>query len=249
VVAQVADRNITSETAKKKGTAWVESARRSTTSESRVEHDDSSPATQEPSGDQVDETVKVAPLPSKEESLRQIDEEAAKKQAEIDGFEVNKRAELRSLRLSERVKFREELRALIQTLGSRAGPEIDTLAQRNGYDIDRATYLRARNAWKFARMSTESKVRFTRSLDLPEATILNFLSADLDLQVGTREGPRNRNEVRIRAAKLLLNFELSAPTASTSVNPSGRLDSGIASSKTPQRERGTASHAVVPRSQ
>jgi hypothetical protein len=97
-------------------------------------------------------------------------------------------------------------------------------------------------------MSTESKVRFTRSLDLPETAILNFLSDEIHLRIGAREGPRNRNEVRIRAAKMLLNFPLPAngATASPDANPSASSNPGVASTKIPQRA--TAGGVVDPRS-
>ena len=101
--------------------------------------------------------LKAEPLPTKEEAIRQIFDEAAKKQAEIDGFEVNKQVEFHAIRHSERLKFREELRDLLQTFGNRAGPEIDKLAKRFGYDTDRAKYARAHHAWKFTRMTTLSK--------------------------------------------------------------------------------------------
>ncbi len=47
-----------------------------------------------------------------------------------------------------------------------------------------------------------------RALDLPETVILDFLSDDFHAQVRTRNGPRNENEVRIRAAHRLLQLEL-----------------------------------------
>jgi hypothetical protein len=74
--------------------------------------------------------VKAEPLPTKEESLRQIVEEAAKKQAEIDGYDEEKLAEIRALRQGERIKFREELRETLRSFGNNAGPEIDKLAKR-----------------------------------------------------------------------------------------------------------------------
>jgi hypothetical protein len=179
--------------------------------------------------------VKAEPLPTKEESLRQIAQEAAKKKSEVDGLEENKQAELHTIRQSERIKFREELREVLQTFGNAAGPEIDKLAKRYGYDIDRERALRARYAWKFTRTTMESKVRITRALDLPEAAILNFLSDEIHLQIGTREGPRNRNEVRIRAARMLLNFPLPATDATAGPAPSVRPNPGVAATKTPKR--------------
>ena len=68
--------------------------------------------------------------------MRQIAEEAAKKQAEIETRDETREAETRSRRHEERVKFREELREVLRLHGSQAGPEIDKLARRYGYDVD-----------------------------------------------------------------------------------------------------------------
>jgi len=206
----------------------------------------------EPTGDIPGESetgvvvdVKTEPLPTKEESLRQIEEEAVKKQAEIDGLEERKQAEFRSIRQSERLKFRDELREVLQSFGNSAGPEIDKLAKRYGYDMDRKKFIRALNTWKFTRISTQAKVRFTRSLDLPETVILNFLSDEIHIQIGSREGPRDRNEVRIRAAKMLLNFELPATDATAIPVQSVRPNPGVASTRTPQRT--TSGSGIGPR--
>ncbi len=50
------------------------------------------------------------------------------------GSSENKLAEFRAIRQSERVKFRDELRDALQSFGDQAGPEIDKLAKRYGYD-------------------------------------------------------------------------------------------------------------------
>jgi hypothetical protein len=231
----VAERTAASENASKKGKGPLEGSRGESASKPGE-------LGGEPAGDIPGESgtgavvdVKAEPLPTKEESLRQIEEEAAKKQAEIDGLEANKLAEFRSMRQSERLKFREELREVLQSSGNTAGPEIDKLAKRYGYDAERVKLIRARNTWKFGGMPTRAKVRFTRSLDLPETAVLNFLIEEITLKIGSRDGPRDGNEVRIRAAKMLLTFEL--PTQDTTASPdqSARPNPGVVSTKTPQR--------------
>ena len=69
----------------------------------------------------------------------------------------------------------------------------------------------ASKTWFFSRMSRQAKVRLIRSLDLPESVLLDFLSVELQRLIGARNGPRDRNDVRVRAAKLLLSYELPAP--------------------------------------
>jgi len=78
------------------------------------------------------------------------------------------------------------------------------------------------------------KVRLTRVIDLPEAAILTFLSDEIDRQLGTRDGPRNRNEVRIRAAKKLMEFELPATVAPAGRVPSRLPNPGVVPTRTPQ---------------
>jgi hypothetical protein len=159
----------------------------------------------------------VQPLPSKEESERQIAEEAAKKEAEIAARDEIREADLRSRRYQERVKFREELRETMRLHGNDAGPEIDKLARRHGYDNDSKRSEKADRIWRSGRIPLRSKVALIRSLDLPETVILNFLSDDLYRQMGSRKGPRNPSEVRLWAARQLLGFEL--PATDPSVRP------------------------------
>ncbi len=66
--------------------------------------------------------VKPEPLPTKEESVREIANEAAKKQAEIDRFDAKQQAEFHAMRQSERVKFRDELRNVLHSFGEQRGP-------------------------------------------------------------------------------------------------------------------------------
>jgi hypothetical protein len=191
--------------------------------------------------------VKPEPLPTKEESVRQIANEAAKKQAEIDKYDAKQQAEFHAMRQSERVKFRDELRNALHSFGDQAGPEIDKLAKRYGYEFDRQKQFRADYAWKHTRMTTREKVRLTRSLDLPETAILHFLSDQLAQQIGKRDGPRNRNEARIRAANLLLRYELPATDSASSPDQTVRAKPGVASNKT--RENATSGPGVGSRSQ
>ncbi|MFI5457175.1 MAG: hypothetical protein ACHRXM_17150 [Isosphaerales bacterium] len=162
----------------------------------------------------------LQPLPSKEESERQIKEEAAKKEADLVAREQNREADLRARRYEERAKFREELREVLRLHGSEAGPEIDKLSRRYGFDANAEKYDLAERTWRTAKMNVPSKVKRLRSLEVPEAVILDFLSNDQNLLRRSPKGPRNANEVRIRAARQLLGFPLPAG------NPALRLDPG-----------------------
>jgi hypothetical protein len=151
-----------------------------------------------------------APLPSKEETLRAIQEEAASKQADLRVQHQARQAEYRRLRYDERRKFRDELRDVLAS-ARRAGTAIDQLCLRYGYDFDPDTFARASRAWAASSRSWDEKIRVVRALDLPEPMILNFLSDDLHGRLRSRNGPRDSNEVRIRAAQLLLNCEPPPP--------------------------------------
>ena len=64
----------------------------------------------------------LPPLPTAEESKRQIEEEAARKEAEINAQVANRNADLRSKWIEEQMKFREELEDVIRSKGMQAGP-------------------------------------------------------------------------------------------------------------------------------
>ncbi len=114
----------------------------------------------------------------------------------------------RATRLEERLKFRQELREVLALHGTGAHAEIDKLTHRYGYDIDAERVAWADKNWRFGQKSQKEKVRLLRKRDLPEAVILDFLSNDLHRMVKARNGPRNEDEVRVRAAWLLLSYEL-----------------------------------------
>jgi len=193
---------------------------------SNVPANDRQPANRD--GEVVHPALK--PLPSKEENLRQFEEEAAKKHAEIVAREQNRETDLRSRRYEERVKFRAELREIVRLQGSDAGPEIDKLAKRYGFDVDPLKYQQALQVWH-GRMTLSAKVRLIRSLDLPEIVILDFLSDDQNALRRTPKGPRNKNEVRVRAVRQLLGFEL--PAADQPPRP----DTGAGQRSSPVRTR------------
>jgi len=150
---------------------------------------------------------------TKEEPPHTIQEETKEKRPEIHQEREIKQPEVPSPSYEERVKFREELKKALGLTGNRAGPEIDRLLQQYRYDGDAEKLSRASKAWFFSRMSRQAKVRLIRSLDLPESVFLHFLSVDLERQIGARNGPRDRYDVRVRATKILLSYELPAPAS------------------------------------
>ena len=129
----------------------------------------------------------------------------------------------------EQVKFRDELREVIRMQGNRAGPEIDRLAQRYGYEVDEERMTQARHVWHYSRKSQAEKVKLIRTLGLSDTVILNFLSDDLYRNLSGRDGPRNESELRFLAAKQLLRYP--APKS----RPAGRADNAAADENAPAR--------------
>jgi hypothetical protein len=159
-------------------------------------------------------------LPTKEEAERQIREEAEKLRADRLAQVENRIATQRSQRIADQLKFREELREVVNSFGNRAGPEIDKLAKHYAGDINPVNWAKAHQKWRFERGLTQwAKVKYIRELELPEVVILDFLSDDMHALVKKRNGPRNESEVRVRAASQLLNYPF--PGTDTTSNDGG----------------------------
>jgi hypothetical protein len=142
------------------------------------------------------------PLPSKEETLRAIQEEAIRHQVEDKAVEIHR------LRYEERIRFHQDLRQVLDQHGRHAGPAIDQLCVRYGFEADRIRVARGSRIWSSRGKPLAARVWQIRGLDLPETAILNFMSDDLHARLHTPDGPRDSNEVRVKAARLLLHCEL-----------------------------------------
>ena len=169
----------------------------------------------------------LPPLPSREEAQRQIEEEAARREAAIVAQIENRNSDLRSKWLEEQLKFREELAEVVRSKGNQAGPDIANLDKRFGYQGDPVIYQRAYQNWRLSKKGMQAKVDFVRSLELPETAILEFMCSSLHSTIGTRLGPRNENEVRVRAAKQLLKYDL------VPAGPARRADTGAGAGISP----------------
>jgi hypothetical protein len=151
----------------------------------------------------------VEPLPNAEEFLNQTTEEAAKKERELVEQDRANAERSRVATKEERVKFHEELREILAVHGKHAGEEIDQLVRRSQKLHDPRTFTRAKNVWGQLRLSQQAKVDQIRALDICEAAILNFISDKLHVRMRSPGGPRDANEVRVRAAQILLSYKLS----------------------------------------
>jgi hypothetical protein len=157
------------------------------------------------------------PTPSKEELDDQLRAEAAETKARLDQLRDVKSqarsqvdAESQARVDEERATFHDQLSQIVHSRTSQAGKQIDELCNQYGraYDAE----LRAKVNHHLARMngrtSREVKVKFLRDIGVPEPAILDFLANELHRYIHTRNGPRDSNDVRVSAAKMLLNFKL-----------------------------------------
>ena len=164
------------------------------------------------------------PLPSREEYELELAHEAERKRLELQEEELALQERMRIRRHEDRVKFREELRDILAMDVRKAGPEIDALVNRQRGDRDPRKFNRAIYIWRYKHVPAAAKVSELRGrLDLPESDILDLMSDSLNERIHTRGGPRDSNEVRVRAARQLLSFELPDPDAAP-VGKAGRSD-------------------------
>jgi hypothetical protein len=160
-------------------------------------------------------TTAPEPAATREQTIQEILAESAQKRLEQanlkrevalskarEAWELHRRAQ------AERLAFHEDLRRLLQGLGNRAGPEIKSLCDRYG----RAMHSEVQKAMTVAlnrlaaSVKLEVKLGLMRAYGAPEAMLLDSLANELDRTRNQRGGPRDHNEVRVRAALLLLKY-------------------------------------------
>ena len=146
------------------------------------------------------------PLPTKEENLRQIQAESEELKAKIVQGWQDRAVSARETFLAEQLRFRDEIRQALRSDPKTTGSEIDSLAKRYHHGVDPRLQGMAHVIWE-SRLSTKDRITRIRALALPETVILNLLSDDLHRLVHTRNGPRDENEVRTRAARILLSHD------------------------------------------
>jgi hypothetical protein len=162
------------------------------------------------------------PRPTPEQIFQSIQAEAQQKQAEQKNLErevalskFRGMAEMIQRTQAERIQFHEDLRRVLSELGNNAGPEIKALCERYGRDmpaeVERAATVRLNRL--AAGVKRERRIALMRVHGFPEAMILDDLAKELDPTRGTRGGPRNHNEVRVFAARILLKYPPPAPRA------------------------------------
>ena len=161
----------------------------------------------------------AAPAPTEEQLRQDIEAEAAEKAAELrqrrdlkDHAREAIDSEAQARVEDERAAFRRDLREALNLGRREASVQIDELCNRYGrnYSEELRNKVRYRLEHAGGKLTREAKVRVLRLYGVPEPGILDFLANEIHHNlVGTRNGPRDSNEVRIDAAKQLLNMKLS----------------------------------------
>ena len=192
---------------------------------------DAGPNSVEPAGG-PDAVPKLAPLPTREEMRTQIAEEAAKMSAEKAEANALLNDRMRVHRYEDRVQFHAELRQILARDVREAGTEIDALTKRKRGDSDIRGRAKANVIWRNKIVPLATRVGQIRALGISEADILDLISDNLYARKNAPRGPRDNNEVRVRAAKLLLSCELSGANSAP--------EAGTAPGSAPKRSRTVA---------
>jgi len=173
------------------------------------------------------------PLPTREEMLQAIQDEAVAKAAQREHLakmkeEARARVEAEAQQRidDERTAFRRALYQVVSAGSPDAGQQIDALCDQFGrnYSDEIRERVTAYLSRVHGRISRESEIRLLRTLGVPEPGILDFLANGVKISVNSRNGPRNPDEVRLMAAKQLLR---SRPTTT-------EVDAARASSAMPR---------------
>lgn len=172
------------------------------------------------------------PPPSREEMLQAIQDEAVAKAAQREDLirqkeEASARveAEARQRVEDERTEFRRALHQIVKAGDPEAGRQIDQLCNQFGRNYgdelrQRVTAALIRTRGK--RLARDDEIGLLRAHGVPEPGILDFLANGLKNSIGSRNGPRNPDEVLVWAARQLLRSrptvtEVDAARASSAV--------------------------------
>ncbi len=161
----------------------------------------------------------------------QLAEEAARKNADEAEAALLLNDRMRVRRYEDRMRFHDDLRQILARDLKNAGTEIDELSKRQRGDSDPRTRAKARVIWRDKRSPLATRVSQIRSMNISESDILDLMSDNLYARMHAPGGPRDSNEVRVRAARLLLSCELSGANSAP--------EAGSAPGSAPKRRRTT----------
>jgi hypothetical protein len=168
------------------------------------------------------------PVPTRDQVFDEIRAEADEKKAELKevrGLKERAREEVAAESLqrleAQRVDFRQQLEEILKSGSPTMGKEIDELCDKFGRAYDplirkKASYVLSHLTGK---LTLQTKVKVLRKVGVPEPGVLDFLANELHHYVNSRNGPRDKDDVRVHAARQLLLMRLPRnATASTAEN-------------------------------
>jgi hypothetical protein len=174
-------------------------------------------------GQDADGLPDAQALPTREEVLAQIREEAAQKAADRrDALNMKGQAE-GVIQEEQRVKardrsiqFHHELRDLLVKFGDDSSDAIDELCDRFGRDINPDLYEEATNRLQRlpGRTTRQAKVRLLRSFGISEPVVLDFLANELHSLAHSRRCGCLSPQFRVLAARELTGVRGSSGTSS-----------------------------------
>jgi hypothetical protein len=114
---------------------------------------------------------------------------------------------------ADRPRFRADLQRVLTRWGDQSAPEINKLIDRYDSKPPRAIEEHAQFLIKQStgRNSRQERVNLLRSAGLPETWVLDFLCNLEKKNLRARNGPRNPDDVLVRAARALLSIPLPPP--------------------------------------
>lgn len=114
----------------------------------------------------------------------------------------------------ERREFLTQLQRAVRDGGQRAPEmvrELESRFRREPSPVASDRFVRVQQAGSIQRLARDQKVLLLRRIDLPEPIILDILAREVVQRVGTRQGPKSRDEALLVAARQLLHVPLAPP--------------------------------------
>lgn len=125
-----------------------------------------------------------------------------------------------------RADFLRELQGILDRQGSNGGPAIGALCNRYGRELPARSEQLARkmlSGTSGRRLDLKTKVNIFRGLSFPEAIILEEIAKQQIPNIGTRNGPKDRGEALVIAARQLVALPLGPSRAATAAVPASSI--------------------------
>ncbi|WP_165072279.1 hypothetical protein [Paludisphaera rhizosphaerae] len=178
------------------------------------------PVKEEPPAPEAD-AIPAADTPTREQMMERIRQEAELKELQQRGMEQRQadaaaqfHAEDTQRIQEERVSFHKSLQEIVSVGGRDVGKAIDDLCDKygRGYSQEKRNEVKAVMERAHGKRSRREEVGLLRYMGVPEPGVLDYLSNEVHrTSLHKRNGPQNPDEVRLFAARQLLQIGPDAP--------------------------------------